>query len=106
MALLFNTTEGQQAIEGSDEWFITTLLPGANPFEELEVALLRVASETPSDLLGVMTSGPRGIARAIRHALPADGDQVLLVIDQFEELFTLAEPSEMVRALPDAPCAG
>ena len=78
----------QGAISGSQEWFITTLLPGANPFEELETALLRVATERPPNLLGVLTDGPRGIARAVRHAAPVEGAQVLLVVDQFEELFT------------------
>ncbi len=89
------------AIRGSDEWFITSMLPGPAPFEELETALLRVAAERPTDLLAVLRSGDRGIARALRHAVPAEGGQVLLVIDQFEELFSLADPA-VARSFLDA----
>ena len=34
------------------------------------------------------TDGDAGIRRAARRVLPDDGSQILLVIDQFEELFT------------------
>ena len=84
---------------GSARWFITTLLPGSNPFDELEAALLRVSVNRPTDLLGVLTSGARGIARGVRHVVPDEDGQVLLVIDQFEELFTLSDPSEAARLL-------
>ena len=86
-------------VEGADEWFVTTVLPGAKPFEELETALLRVAAERPSDLLGVLESGTRGIARGVRHVVPEEGSQLLLVIDQFEELFTLGVAAETARFL-------
>ena len=86
-------------VPGSSEWFVTTLVPGDNPFEELETALLRVAAQHPPDLLTVLESGPRGLARGIRQVVPEDGGQVLLVIDQFEELFTLTEPAAARRFL-------
>jgi len=86
---------------GSDDWFVTTMLPGPAPFEELETALLRIAPERPVDLLGVLTEGDRGIARGLRHAVPDENAQVLLVIDQFEELFTLADPG-VARSFLDA----
>ena len=86
-------------IDGSDQWFVTTMLPGNDPFEELETALLRIAPERPADLLGVLTSGPRGIARGLRHAVPEEGTEILLVIDQFEEAFTLAAPARAARFL-------
>ncbi len=84
---------------GASEWFVTTLLPGPNPFEELEAALLRIAAEQPAELLEVLESGPRGIARALRRVAPGPDDQVLLVIDQFEELFTLADAEQANRFL-------
>ena len=86
-------------VAGSDRWYATTVLPGANPFEELETALLRVAAERPADLLGVLESGSRGIARGVRHVAPQQDDEVLVVVDQFEELFTLADPAEVARFL-------
>ena len=34
------------AVDGSSEWFITEMVPGRHPMEELETALLRVAVTT------------------------------------------------------------
>ncbi|MEM7287292.1 MAG: hypothetical protein AAF480_13145, partial [Actinomycetota bacterium] len=79
------------AIPGSHEWFITTMTPGANPFDELEAALSRVATAPVTGLVEVMRSDPRGIARAIGTVLPDETSELLLVVDQFEELFTLLE---------------
>jgi DNA-binding SARP family transcriptional activator/energy-coupling factor transporter ATP-binding protein EcfA2 len=76
------------ALPGSTEWFITTMTPGEHPFEELEAALLRVAVNPPPSLLEQLTDGESGIRRAVRRVLPDDQAQLLLVIDQFEELFT------------------
>ena len=76
------------ALPGSEHWFVTTLVPGAHPDEELEAALLRIAAQHPPDLLEVLRAGPRGLSRALRRVLPEHGELVL-VIDQLEELFTL-----------------
>ncbi len=82
------------AIPGSDRWFVVTMIPGAHPFEELETGLLRVAVDPPTSLLGLLREAPRGIARAVKRLLPPDEDaELLLLIDQFEELFTLTEPA-------------
>ena len=79
------------AVPGSDEWFVTTMHPGAHPFEQLETALLRIAVNPPASLLDQLSAGPRGILRGVQRALPDDSTRLLLVIDQFEELFTLCE---------------
>ena len=34
------------ALPGSEGWFITEMLPGAHPLEELERALMGIATET------------------------------------------------------------
>ena len=77
---------------GSDAWFVSTMLPGGAPFRELAEAVARVATgETPSaDELSV---DGNAIHAGLVRALPGDG-QLLLVIDQFEELFTLAPEVE------------
>ena len=82
------------AVPGSDEWFVTTMHPGARPFEQLETALLRVAVNPPASLLDQLSAGPRGILRGVQRALPDDETRLLLVIDQFEELFTLCDDAE------------
>ncbi len=84
---------------GSENWFYVDMLPGPHPFEELEAALLRVAVNPPPSLLEQLKSGDRGLGRAVNRILPGDPQvQLILVVDQFEELFTLVE-SEEERAL-------
>ncbi len=84
---------------GSENWFYVDLLPGPNPFEELEAALLRVAVNPPASLLDQLRDGDRGLIRAVNRILPNDASvELVLVIDQFEELFTLVA-SEDERAL-------
>ena len=76
------------AAPGSERWFTTTMVPGDDPYASIEAALLRIAVHQPSSLLDQLRDGPRGILRGTRRCLDNDDDRVLLVIDQFEELFT------------------
>jgi hypothetical protein len=77
---------------GSENWFVITMTPGPQPLEELEAALLRVAVNPPESLLTQLREDERGLLRAINRALPADdGSELVLVIDQFEEVFTLVD---------------
>ena len=88
------------ALAGSREWLFTHLLPGAYPFEELEAALLRVAVESPASLIEKLSRDERGLARVIKQVLPP-ATQVVLVIDQFEELFTLTVDADTRRHFLD-----
>ncbi|MEM7800408.1 MAG: protein kinase, partial [Chloroflexota bacterium] len=86
------------ALPGSGRWYIVDLTPGSHPLEEIEIALLRVAVNPPDSLLPQLKESSRGLLRAVRRILPADPKaELLLVIDQFEEVFTLVE-DEAVRA--------
>jgi WD40 repeat protein/transcriptional regulator with XRE-family HTH domain len=79
-------------LPGSEKWFIVDMLPGAHPWEELEAALLRVAVNPPPSLLAQLRQDERGLLRAVRRVLPADeATELVLVLDQFEEIFTLVE---------------
>ena len=93
------------AVAGSEGWFVVEMTPGAHPFEELEEALLAVAVNPPPSLLEVL-AGEHGIQRAVAHAVPNGGDaQLVLLVDQFEELFARAHPDVAERfmdALTDA----
>ena len=79
------------ALPGSDRWFIVEMSPGTHPLEELEAALLRVAVKPPESLMKTLQEDERGLARAVKWALPPDESELLLVIDQFEETFTTVE---------------
>lgn len=75
------------AVPLSGSWFTIAMTPAPHPFEQLEEALLGVAVSAPPSLLDQLI-GDDGMQRAIDRVLPSDGSQLLLLIDQFEELFT------------------
>ncbi len=79
---------------GSDNWYLTSMVPGDDPYEALEAALLRVAVNPPPSLLGQLRDGKRGVLRGVRRCLRSDDDRLLVVIDQFEEVFTAASADD------------
>jgi WD40 repeat protein/DNA-binding SARP family transcriptional activator len=76
------------ALPGSEQWLVTDMIPGSYPYDELAAALLRVAVERPDDLVEELACDELGIRRVVKRILPAESE-LLLVVDQFEELFTL-----------------
>ena len=76
------------ALPSSDQWFITEMVPGAHPLEELELALLRIAAHPGVNVAEQLNRDERGLLRAARLVLPPGGELVL-VVDQLEEVFTL-----------------
>jgi WD40 repeat protein len=76
------------ALPGSEEWLVTDMFPGSYPYDQLAAALLRVAVERPEGLVEELARDELGIRRVVNRTLPAEGE-LLLVVDQFEELFTL-----------------
>ncbi len=80
---------------GSENWFVVEMLPGIDPMEELEAALLRIAVNPPESLLSQLKEDSRGLVRAIKRVLPDDETELLILIDQFEELFTLVDEEEV-----------
>lgn len=77
------------AVKGSERWFVAEMLPGSHPLDELEVALSRVAVDHRVNLGEQLQRDERGLLRAAQLILPNDGSELLLVVDQLEELFTL-----------------
>lgn len=84
----------------SAEWHIHTITPTAHPLESLAIGLTE-DQETVSvaaDLMDNMAQDPRSLHLFASRRLAADKNNfLLLVIDQFEELFTLCH-SERERA--------
>ena len=83
----------QGALPGSAEWFVVQMVPSQQPFDELAAALRTIAVDPKTDLHARLTAGPDGLVQSLRAVLPDDRSQLLLVVDQFEELFTLTDPS-------------
>lgn len=79
------------ATDGVEPWLIARMVPGSDPFRELAAALSRAAPDEPHGLDGLLTDSEDGALCACLRLLPGPGWRVLVVIDQFEELFTLGE---------------
>jgi hypothetical protein len=75
------------------------MVPGASPFKELAESLRRVAVVEADRLADELAAGEQGIDRVVRRIVP-EGGELLLVVDQLEELFTLAADVEQ-RAFLD-----
>ena len=76
------------ALGSQEEPFIAEMFPGAHPIDELEAALLRIAVRPVPRLHDRLDSGSRGLLEAIDLVAPGKAE-VVLVVDQFEEVFTL-----------------
>lgn len=74
------------ALDGSDTWRIATMFPGSRPFDELAIAL---RAALPMHDTRQLPAGPTVLEDVLAVHLRSDG-RLLLVIDQLEELWTLA----------------
>jgi DNA-binding SARP family transcriptional activator/class 3 adenylate cyclase len=83
------------ALPGSGRWFYVEMLPGAHPFEELESALQQVAVDAPPDLLEILEGSEDGIAQIVGRILPDDDTELVLVVDQLEEVFTMVDDEQL-----------
>jgi WD40 repeat protein len=79
------------ALPGSHRWFYARMTPGARPFEELGTTLLGVTFGESGGLIPQLQANERGLFDVTRQILPEDETDLVLVIDQFEELFTLVD---------------
>jgi WD40 repeat protein len=86
----------QGGLPGSDEWFVAVMVPSNHPFDELEIVLNKLAGHSTTNVMDQLKRDQRGLFRAIRMILP-EGSQLVLVIDQFEELFTQVSDHETVQ---------
>ncbi len=82
-------------LPGSEKWFIVDMVSGEHPFDELEVALIRIAADRQHNLREQLQRDARGLVRAANLVLPDDQSELVLVLDQFEDLFTLVNEEEV-----------
>jgi DNA-binding SARP family transcriptional activator/WD40 repeat protein len=80
------------ALPGSEEWRAVLLTPGADPLDRLAAALASVVPEPGLDLVRARLHDDldalEHVARDALKARPA-GARLVVVVDQFEELFTM-----------------
>jgi WD40 repeat protein/energy-coupling factor transporter ATP-binding protein EcfA2 len=84
--------EGFLSDTGSD-WRFVVMRPGAMPFSKLAVALLKAADRSETDpqavarMQATLRSGPQGLAQAVENSNLEGEPHVLVLVDQFEEIF-------------------
>ncbi len=79
-------------VRGSRRWLIADCMPGRDPQRSLAQALARVSVRADVDPEALIGGDAYGLARAIDRCLPNEpGCELLLLVDQFEELFTLCD---------------
>ena len=83
------------ALPGSEKWMVVDTYPASDPMAELESAILSTPLDDPAAVIAELRSGPDGLVRAADRALPDADSQLLVIIDQFEELFTLVQDDDV-----------
>jgi len=76
-------------VGATSRWRIAIMRPGNSPLENLASALAeqQILSSHPADVREVIARSSLGLADAVRRTGLASGESVLVVVDQFEELF-------------------
>ncbi|WP_370949151.1 helix-turn-helix domain-containing protein [Amycolatopsis sp. cg5] len=74
---------------------VLVFTPGAHPIEECAVRLAELVGESVPELRAELALDPENLHLRIRQAMAerGDGAELLLVVDQFEEVFSLCEDS-------------
>lgn len=72
---------------------IVVMTPGPHPLEECAASLATLVAGTPTAVHRALRADPRGLHRIVLQAAPAGGE-VLVVVDQFEETFTLCRDQD------------
>lgn len=75
-------------LDASQDWFILDMTPGVNPFRALSAAIRSIARDPLDSLDDDLQHDSEALKTALTQVLPTRDDKLLLVIDQFEELFT------------------
>jgi WD40 repeat protein/serine/threonine protein kinase len=82
-------------LQNSENWFIVEMLPGISPFDELNEAMSSIATSAIPDLKTHLKDPKNGGLNAIvKRILPIRNSELMIVIDQFEEVFTQVDDYE------------
>jgi energy-coupling factor transporter ATP-binding protein EcfA2 len=100
----------QGALAGSAEWPVVVFRPGPYPLDTLATRLLPLLGPAADPLAAretlarTLAGGERGLHTSVQTILAAapESRRLLLVVDQFEELFTLCHDAAARRAFIDA----
>ncbi len=76
-------------LEGSDRWPRVVMTPGGDPLAELAAHLAALGGGDAAAIRRALAADPDRAHLAVGQALPAGTGRLVLVVDQFEEVFTL-----------------
>lgn len=98
--LITQLRQGKQ-LPGSEQWWVRSFRPGSRPLQALARRLVDPGTEKEKayqqlQLEGMLYQGVEGFVRWLRSR---PEPMVVLVVDQFEELFTLAPAEDRQRFL-------
>src|SRR5215469_11178900 len=95
----------QDVIPGSSRWPVAILRPGPDPLESLAVALSRAVNigqgaSALADLIAELQRSEKALHLTTRQSLSENASDMRLVVlvDQFEELFTLCSKEQLREA--------
>lgn len=95
-------------LEGSDRWPVLICRPGPEPLESIAVALradatVKEATPAPAELIRQLREDDKTLHLTTRTALhnSPDTDRVVLLVDQFEEIFTQCYDESVRKAAID-----
>jgi Novel STAND NTPase 1/Sulfatase-modifying factor enzyme 1/Effector-associated domain 1 len=98
-------TEEDRRPTGSERWPVYIMVPTAHPLESLAIELVPRGERkiVITELMDDMAQDPRSLHLHLRQLLKQDKitDRLLLVVDQFEELFTLCRDRDERQAFVD-----
>jgi hypothetical protein len=101
----------EQMDDGDPAWRIAVMRPGNDPFKQLAIALTQeealgnYRNQTEADvpiMQMILRRGQLGIVEAAREAALPSEAKLLVLVDQFEELFRFPERAEKAHALDEA----
>ena len=84
----------KQSEKGGSAWKLISFRPGKDPLESLANAFAKFilgnknVGDTSSSVISHMKDNPDWIVNAVKNLILKDGEKVLIIVDQFEELFT------------------
>ncbi len=90
-------------LPGAQDWPVRIFSPGLHPLESLAVSLTGQTGSLAATtaLLDEVARDPRSLNLHIRRTLPDHADHLLLIVDQFEELFTQCHDQAERQAFVD-----
>jgi WD40 repeat protein/serine/threonine protein kinase len=78
-------------LKDSENWFIVQIEPDDKPISNVQAALLSIARTPPDNLHERLYTDTQSLTWAINTVLPDTTSELVFIIDNFEELFTLTE---------------